>query len=68
MLEFIINGNANFSGTQKKHVVAVYPHLWHIKGDAKGDALVDVEAIGLIFPVHMWGVSSLVLNFLKKIN
>ena len=64
MLEFIINGNANYSGTQKKHVVAVYPHLWHIKGDA----LVDVQAIGLIFPVHMWGVSSLVLNFLKKIN
>lgn len=33
-----------------------------------GDALADVEAIGLIFPVHMWGVPSLVLNFLKKIK
>jgi hypothetical protein len=33
-----------------------------------GSALVDAEAIGLIFPVHMWGVPSLVLNFLKRIQ
>ena len=34
----------------------------------KGDALADAEAIGLIFPVHMWGVPGLVLNFLKEVR
>ena len=34
----------------------------------KGDALLEAEAVGLVFPVHMWGVPSLVLNFLEKIE
>jgi ferredoxin len=33
-----------------------------------GDAIAEAETIGLVFPVHMWGVPSLVLNFLKKIE
>ncbi len=33
-----------------------------------GDAMADAEAVGLVFPVHMWGVPSLVMNFLKKIK
>jgi flavodoxin len=31
-----------------------------------GDAMADAEAVGLVFPVHMWGVPSLVLDFMKK--
>lgn len=34
----------------------------------KEDAGIEAEAIGLVFPVHMWGVPSLVLNFLKKMQ
>jgi ferredoxin len=33
-----------------------------------GDAMVDAEAVGLVFPVHMWGVPSLVLDFMKKMK
>ena len=28
----------------------------------------ETEAIGLVFPVHMWGVPSLVLNFLQRME
>lgn len=33
-----------------------------------GDAPVEAETIGFVFPVHMWGVPSLVLNFLQKMQ
>lgn len=33
-----------------------------------GDALAEAEAVGLVFPVHMWGVPGLVLNFLEKLT
>jgi ferredoxin len=33
-----------------------------------GDAMADAEAVGLVFPVHMWGVPSLVLDFLQKMK
>ena len=32
------------------------------------DTPVEADAIGLVFPVHMWGVPSLVLNFLAKVK
>jgi ferredoxin len=33
-----------------------------------GGAPAETEAIGLVFPVHMWGVPSPVLNFLKRLE
>jgi ferredoxin len=33
-----------------------------------GNAMPDAEAVGLVFPVHMWGVPSLVLDFLHKMK
>jgi ferredoxin len=33
-----------------------------------GDAMADAEAVGLVFPVHIWGVPNLVLKFLSKMK
>jgi ferredoxin len=33
-----------------------------------GDAMADAEAVGLVFPVHIWGVPRLVLNFLSQMK
>jgi ferredoxin len=36
--------------------------------DGKGRKACDSEVIGLVFPVHIWGVPRLVLDFVRQLN
>lgn len=65
---YYYSGTGNALWTSRCIATALGRTTVHPMLKMNGDAMVGADAVGLVFPVHMWGVPSLVLAFMQKVK
>ena len=65
---FYYTGTGNSLWTARLLAKEIGNAALHPLSQMDTSAAIDADAVGLVFPVHMWGVPGLVLQFLKKLQ